>query len=49
MFIFYFSRFIIFRNEFIFYADRLARLLIEYAMNYMPFEDVEITTVDNKM
>ncbi|VDD93543.1 unnamed protein product, partial [Enterobius vermicularis] len=37
------------RNEFIFYADRLARLLIEYAMNYMPFEDVEITTVDNKI
>lgn len=32
------------RDEFIFYAERLTRILIENAMNFMPFEEVAVTT-----
>ncbi|MFH4973677.1 hypothetical protein AB6A40_000386 [Gnathostoma spinigerum] len=34
------------RDELIFYTDRLIRILIENAMNFMPFEDIEVQTVD---
>ncbi|KAJ1346542.1 hypothetical protein KIN20_001359 [Parelaphostrongylus tenuis] len=30
------------RDEIIFYADRLTRILVEEAMNFMPYRDVEI-------
>lgn len=32
------------RDEFIFYSDRLMRILIENAMNFMPFKDITVTT-----
>ncbi len=32
------------RDEFIFYARRLIRLVIEYALSLLPFEDVEVET-----
>lgn len=32
------------RDEFIFYSNRLIRLVIEYALSLMPFKDVKIET-----
>lgn len=32
------------RDEFIFYSNRLMRLLIEYALSLLPFEDVCVKT-----
>ncbi len=32
------------RDEFVFYARRLIRLVIEYALSLLPFEDVTVTT-----
>lgn len=32
------------RDDFIFYANRLMRLLIEYALSLLPFEDVVVKT-----
>eukprot|EP00126_Sphaerothecum_destruens_P001876 Sdes_comp15306_c0_seq2m4164 len=32
------------RNDFIFYADRLIRLLVEEGLNFLPFEDRTIIT-----
>ncbi|UJR27846.1 hypothetical protein I4U23_009111 [Adineta vaga] len=32
------------RNEFIFYSNRLMRVLIEYALSLLPFEDVTVET-----
>jgi len=32
------------RDEFIFYSERLMRILIENAMNFVPYEDVEVNT-----
>eukprot|EP00276_Gloeochaete_wittrockiana_P024877 CAMPEP_0184365656 /NCGR_PEP_ID=MMETSP1089-20130417/149845_1 /TAXON_ID=38269 ORGANISM="Gloeochaete wittrockiana, Strain SAG46.84" /NCGR_SAMPLE_ID=MMETSP1089 /ASSEMBLY_ACC=CAM_ASM_000445 /LENGTH=111 /DNA_ID=CAMNT_0026706959 /DNA_START=56 /DNA_END=388 /DNA_ORIENTATION=+ len=35
------------RDRFIFYADRLIRLLIEEALSYLPFEEKNVTTPTN--
>ncbi len=32
------------RDEFIFYSNRLMRILIEYALSLLPFEDVIVQT-----
>lgn len=32
------------RDEFIFYSNRLIRLVIEYALSLMPFKDVQVDT-----
>ncbi|TGZ67733.1 hypothetical protein CRM22_004622 [Opisthorchis felineus] len=32
------------RNEFIFYADRLIRLIVEEGLNQLPYEEVTVTT-----
>lgn len=32
------------RDEFIFYSNRLMRILIEYALSLLPFEDVTVQT-----
>uniref|UniRef100_A0A915BI45 Uridine kinase n=4 Tax=Parascaris univalens TaxID=6257 RepID=A0A915BI45_PARUN len=36
------------RDEFIFYSERLMRILIENAMNFMPFKDVSVETPSGK-
>lgn len=36
------------RDEFNFYSDRLMRILIENAMNFMPFKDATVTTPTNE-
>lgn len=33
---------VVFSDEFIFYSERLMRILIEDAINYMPFVTVEV-------
>lgn len=35
------------RDEFIFYSNRLIRLVIEYALGLMPFKDVKVDTPQN--
>ncbi|CAF1639735.1 unnamed protein product [Rotaria sp. Silwood1] len=35
------------RDEFIFYSKRLMRILIEYALSLLPFEDVTVETPEN--
>lgn len=35
------------RDEFIFYSNRLIRLVIEYALSMMPFNDVKVETPQN--
>lgn len=32
------------RSEFIFYTDRLATLIVEYALNFLPHQSKEIRT-----
>ena len=32
------------RDDFVFYSDRLIRLVIEEGLSLLPFEDVDITT-----
>lgn len=32
------------RDEFIFYSKRLMRLLVEHALSFLPYEDVQVTT-----
>ncbi|XP_014664424.1 PREDICTED: uridine-cytidine kinase-like 1 isoform X2 [Priapulus caudatus] len=36
------------RDQFIFYSERLMRLLIEYALSYLPFKDVVVDTPQGK-
>ena len=31
-------------EEFVFYADRLIRLVVEAALGHLPFQDAEVTT-----
>lgn len=35
------------RDEFIFYSKRLMRLLIEFAMSFFPFENIEVETAQD--
>ena len=37
-------RFHLFREEFVFYADRLIRLVVEAALGHLPFKETEVTT-----
>lgn len=37
------------RDEFIFYSNRLIRILIEHALSLLPFEDVVVQTTQGQM
>ena len=32
------------RNDFVFYADRLIRLVVEHGLGYLPFQDRTVVT-----
>uniref|UniRef100_A0A7E4W6D1 Uridine kinase n=1 Tax=Panagrellus redivivus TaxID=6233 RepID=A0A7E4W6D1_PANRE len=36
------------RDEFVFYSERLMRILIEYAINFIPYEDAEVVMPNGK-